>query len=72
MTFTSSSRGYSIIFPSSNIAYEALNVDEGLDLPGVRCSTQMNITKFADKATMTDNPKIRIFSCTIKGTLNNP
>ncbi|MCX6823730.1 MAG: hypothetical protein NT085_01250 [candidate division SR1 bacterium] len=71
MTFTSSSRGYSIIFPSSNIAYEALNVDESLDLPGVRCSTQMNVTKFSDKATMTDNPKIRIFSCTIKGTLNN-
>jgi len=71
MTFTSSSRGYSIIFPSMNIAYEALNVDEDLDLPGVRCSTQMNVTKFADKATMTDSPKIKIFSCSIKGTLNN-
>ena len=71
MTFTSSTRGYSIIFPSMNIAYEALNVDESLDLPGVRCSTQMNITKFADKATMSDNPKVKIFSCTIKGTLNN-
>ena len=72
MTFTSSSRGYSVIFPSSNIAYEAINVDESLDLPGVRCSTQMNVTKFSDKATMTDSPKVRIFTCTIKGTLNNP
>jgi len=70
MTFTSN-RGYSIIFPSMNIAYEAINVDEDLDLPGVRCSTQMNVTKFADKATMTDSPKIRIFTCSIKGTLNN-
>lgn len=71
MTFTSSSRGYSIIFPSMNIAYESMNVDENLDLPGVRCSTKMNITKFADKATMNDDPKVRIFSCSIKGTLNN-
>lgn len=71
MTFTSSTRGYSIIFPSMNIAYEAINVDESLDLPGVRCSSQMNITKFSDKATLTDNPKIRIFTCTIKGTLNS-
>ncbi|MFA6256501.1 MAG: hypothetical protein WC606_04960, partial [Candidatus Absconditabacterales bacterium] len=71
MTFTSSTRGYSIVFPSMNIAYEALNVDEDLDLPGVRCSTQMNVTKFSDKATMRDAPKIRIYSCVIKGTLNN-
>ncbi len=71
MTFTSSTRGYSIVFPSSNLAYEALNVDEDLDLPGVRCSTLMNITKYADKATMRDAPKVKIFSCTIKWTLNN-
>ena len=71
MTFTSSTRWYSIVFPSMNIAYEAINVDKDLDMPGVRCSTQMNITKFSDKATMSDDPKIRIFTCTIKGTLNN-
>lgn len=71
MIFTSSTRWYTITFPSMNIAYEAMNVDEDLDLPGVRCSTQMNITKYADKATMNDNPKVRIFGCTIQGTLNN-
>lgn len=71
MTFTSATRGYSIVFPSMNIAYEALNVDESLDLPGVRCSTQMNVTKFSDKATLSDAPKIKIFTCSIKGTLNN-
>jgi len=70
MTFTSN-RGFSIIFPSSNIAYEAINVDDSLDLPGVRCSTQMNVTKFSDKATLTDDPRVKIFTCTIKGTLNN-
>lgn len=70
ITFTSN-RGYSIVFPSSNITYESLNVDEGLDLPGVRCSAQMDITKFADKATLHDTPMVRIFTCTIKGTLNN-
>ena len=70
MTFTSN-KGYSIVFPSMNIAYEAINVDESLDLPGVRCSSQMNVTKFSDKDTLNDNPKIKIFTCTIKGTLNN-
>jgi len=54
-----------------NIAYESKNIDENLDLPGVRCSTQMSITKYSDKATVSDNPKVRIFSCTIKGTLSN-
>ena len=71
MTFTSSKLGYSIVFPSMNIAYESVNIDEDLDLPGVRCSTKMNVTKFSDKATMSDDPRVRIYSCTIKGTLNN-
>lgn len=70
ITFNSS-RGYSIIFPSSNISYESLNVDDTLDLPGVRCSVQMDVTKYADKATLHDDPKVRIFTCNIKGTLNN-
>ncbi|EKD25598.1 MAG: hypothetical protein ACD_80C00012G0014 [uncultured bacterium (gcode 4)] len=70
MTFTSN-RGYSVIFPSMNIAYESLSADEDLGLPGVRCSTQMNVTKFSDKATLSDDPKVRIFSCTIKGTLSD-
>lgn len=67
----SSSRGYSIIFPSSNISYESVNVDDTLDLPGVRCSAQMDVTKYADKATLHDDPKVKIFTCSIKGTLNN-
>jgi hypothetical protein len=70
MTF-SSNRGYSIVFPSSNISYEAINVDDDLWLPGVHCSTQMNVTKYSDEATLSDNPKVKIFSCTIKGTLNS-
>ena len=70
MTFTSN-RGYAIIFPSSNIAYEATNVDEDLGLPGVRCSSQMNVTKFSEKASLTDSPKVKVFTCSIKGTLNN-
>jgi hypothetical protein len=31
----------------------------------------MNITKFSDKATMHDDPKVSVFTCTIKWTLNN-
>ncbi|MCX6825330.1 MAG: hypothetical protein NTY80_03830 [candidate division SR1 bacterium] len=70
ITFTSN-RGYSLVFPSSNIAYESITTDEDLGLPGVRCSSQMNVTKFSDKATMSDSPKVRVFACTIKGTLSD-
>ncbi len=70
LTFTSS-RGYSIVFPSSNIAYAAINVNDDLGLPGVRCSSQMNVTRFADKDTLHDDPKVSIFLCNIQGTLNN-
>jgi len=70
LTFISS-RGYSIVFPSSNIAYEAVNISDDLGLPGVRCTSQMNITKFADKETMHEDPKVSVFVCTVKWTLNN-
>ncbi len=70
LTFTSS-RGYSIVFPSSNISYESINVDESLDLPGVRCSTQMDIIKYSDKAMIHNTPAVSIYTCNIKGTLNN-
>ena len=70
LTFTSN-RGYSIVFPSSNITYESLNVDESLDLPDVRCSMQMDVIKYSDKAMLHDMPAVSIYTCNIKGTLNN-
>lgn len=71
LIFTSTTRWYSITFPSRNIAYETVNIDEALDLPGVRCSTQMNVVKYSDKALLASDPKVKIFMCTIQGTLNN-
>jgi hypothetical protein len=70
MTYTSN-KWYSVIFPSSNIAYDSSNVDEDLGLPGVRCSTQMNVIKYSDKANLDVSPTIKVFTCNIKGTLNN-
>lgn len=70
LTFTSN-RGYSIVFPSSNITYESLNVDESLDLPDVRCSMQMDVIKYSDKAMLHNMPAVSIYTCNIKGTLNN-
>lgn len=70
LTFTSS-RWYSIVFPSSNIAYESVNVDETLDLPGVRCSVRMDVIKYSDKDMLHDMPAVSIYTCSIKGILNN-
>lgn len=68
LTFTSS-RGYTIVFPSSNISYESIHVDENLDLPGVRCSTRMDVIKYSDKAMIHDSPAVSIYLCNIKWTL---
>lgn len=70
MTYTSN-KWYSVVFPSSNIAYDSSNVDEDLGLPGVRCSTQMNVIKYSDKANLDVSPTVKVFSCNIKGTLSN-
>lgn len=70
LTF-SSSRGYSVTFPSKNLSYDSVAVDEDLWLAGVRCSTQLNVTKFSDEATLDDSPAVKIFVCTIKWTLSN-
>lgn len=70
LSFTSN-KWYTIVFPSSNIAYEAINVREDLGLPWVNCFSQMNVVKFSDKNFLHEDPKISIYTCTIKGTLNN-
>ena len=59
------------MFPSSNIAYESVNVDKTLDLPSVRCSVRMDVIKYSDKDMLHDMPAVSIYTCSIKGTLNN-
>ncbi len=70
MTFTSS-KWYTITFPSSNISYESIPTDTSLGLPGVRCTTQMNVIKYADKALLHEQPTVSIYTCSFKWVLQN-
>jgi hypothetical protein len=63
LPFTSS-RGYTIVFPSSNIAFQGLNNDESLGIDGVAgCWTQMNVLHFDSAEYVLDNPAVVMYDC---------
>lgn len=63
LPFTSS-RGYTIVFPSSNIAFQGLNNDESLGIDGVAgCWTQMNVVHFDSAEYVLDNPAVVMYDC---------
>ena len=72
LTYTSSSKWYSIVLPSSNISYAGVTLNEDFDISGLRCSSQMNVIKFSDKALLSTNPTIKIFECTAKKDITLP
>ena len=72
MTYTSASKGYSIVFPSSNISYAGVTLNEDFDISGLRCSSQINVIKYSDKALLNTNPTVKIFECTAKKDITLP
>lgn len=63
LPFTSS-KGYTIIFPSSNIAFQGVNNTESLGIDGVAgCWTQMNVVHFDSATDVLDNPAIVMYDC---------
>ncbi len=72
LTYTSSSKWYSMVLPSSNISYAGVTLDEDFDISGLRCSSQMNVIKFSDKALLNTNPTVKIFECTAKKDITLP
>lgn len=65
-TMTYKWRGYSLIFPSSNISYTADATDEDFNQAGVRCSHAIKAIQYKDKEQLKDNPAITIYECTAK------
>lgn len=72
LTYTSTSKWYSIFFPSSNISYAGVALNEDFNISGLRCSAQMNVIKFSDKALLATNPTVKIFECTAKKDITLP
>ena len=71
MTYTSS-RGYTIVFPSTNLSYGSVPANEDLSSMGARCSSQFNVIAFPNKANLATTPTIKIFECTAKKAVSLP
>ena len=70
LTFTSS-RGHSFIFPSSNLAYQWVNVSEDFGQIWVNCFSAMNIVKYADKELVESQWNVVIYECNVKNTFDD-
>jgi len=66
-----SSRWFTITFPSRNISYSSVNVDEDLGMVWVHCSSQMNIVSYANKDMVELTPAVKIYECTLKKWFNS-
>lgn len=70
LTFTSS-RGHSFIFPSSNLAYQGVNVSEDFGQVWVNCFSAMNVVKYADKELVESQGNVVIYECKVKNTFDD-
>ncbi len=64
-----STRWHTIKFPSQNLSYAGVDLDDDLTMPGIRCSFQMNIVSFPNKPLLQTNPSIKIYECTVKSEI---
>lgn len=71
MTYTSS-RGHTIVFPSSNLSYGSFPLNEDLSSMWARCSSQFNVIAFVNKPNLATTPTIKIFECTAKKSVTLP
>ena len=70
LTFTSS-RGHSFVFPSSNLAYQWVNVSEDFWQVWVNCFSAMNVVKYADKELVESQGNVVIYECNVKNTFDD-
>lgn len=70
LTFTSS-RWHSFIFPSSNLAYQWVNVSEDFGQVWVNCFSAMNVVKYADKELVESQGNVVIYECKVKNTFDD-
>ncbi len=71
LTYTSS-KGYTIVLPSSNISYASVSLNPDFTIVGVKCSSQINVIKYADEANLATTPTLKIFECTAKSDITLP
>lgn len=63
LVYTSSRWGYSLQFPSANIAYEASASSTTVGDGGLKCPYVINVIKYADKDNLKESPTVQIYEC---------
>lgn len=66
-----SNKWYKIIFPSRNISYSSVNVEEDLWVKWVNCYSQMNVIAYPNKDQLEKNPSLKIYQCNLKNYVTN-
>ena len=69
MIYTSS-RGYTLKFPSPNISYRTALESNDLGIAGTKCSAVIKVSAYANKDTVETNPSIRIWECSTVGKVD--
>ncbi len=60
-------RGFDIVFPTQNIAYEASNIGTWLEYGNnLRCSVRTNIIVFRDQDLINESPSVEIYECSAR------
>lgn len=65
-----SSRGYTLKFPSPNISYRTALESNDLGIAGTKCSAVIKVSAYANKDTVETNPSIRIWECSTVGKVD--
>jgi len=58
--------------PSSNISYAGVTLNPDFTIAGLKCTSQMNVIKYADEAMLDTSPTVKIFECTAKKDITLP
>lgn len=69
LTYTST-RGYTLKFPSPNISYKTALQNNDLGVAGTKCSAVIKVIAYANKDSVDVNPSIRISECSNVGKID--
>lgn len=65
-----STRGYTLKFPSPSISYRTALESNDLGVAGTKCSSVIKVTSYTNKDAVETNPSIRIFECSAVGKVD--
>lgn len=69
LTYTST-RWYTLKFPSPNISYRTALQNSDLWVAGTKCSAVIKVTAYANKDLVETNPSVRISECSVVGKID--